>query len=215
MSNVIAPSTAAFTNGPRPPLSVMCLLGATKATVRWSTPPPPGSVSQKQPPGRASRRRFDALPENVCSPLHHLSTWRNDCQTFSGAAAMLAVCFTWREDGEESTTAACAAVAVEIKTMNVAARARLMPRTLSPRPGRRSLRGPGQVRRERIRLAGRRHLEASRQHAVFAERIGEPESRLVIRGFTHQREVVRRGHPARVPDHVAFAVVIVGADRAR
>src|SRR4030095_16435450 len=36
-----------------------------------SIPPPLGSFSQKQPPGRASIERFFASPEYVCSESHH------------------------------------------------------------------------------------------------------------------------------------------------
>src|SRR4030095_15158572 len=60
-----------------------------------SIPPPLGSFSQKQPPGRASIERFFASPEYVCSESHHEPTCpTNASYTFAAGALTFTSNFT-------------------------------------------------------------------------------------------------------------------------
>src|SRR5215472_3735589 len=69
-------------------------------TRRCSTPPPFGSFSQKQPPGRGSIERFFASCEYVCSGLHHEPTCPTSVSyTFAFGALTVASRFTRKPVG--------------------------------------------------------------------------------------------------------------------
>src|ERR1700674_5552092 len=84
---VMAPSTPSPWRGPSAPRRRNTLPGATYTTCICSTEPPSMSVSHQQPPARPSNVRFAALPENVCSELHHRAGCSSAAYALSGAAA--------------------------------------------------------------------------------------------------------------------------------
>src|SRR5882672_3453003 len=63
------------------------------ATVPCSTDAP-SHFSHQHPPARRSKLRFDALPDQVCAPLHQSSTCVSDAHTFSGGAFTSRACVT-------------------------------------------------------------------------------------------------------------------------
>src|ERR1700722_14762289 len=87
----MTPSTASPWKGPRAPRRRRVLPGDTYTTLRCSTDPPPGKVSHQQPPARASKTRFAALPENVWSELHQRAGSSRAAYTLSDDAAVCAV----------------------------------------------------------------------------------------------------------------------------
>src|SRR6266478_4621116 len=115
----MTPSTASPWNGPMAPRRRRVLPGDTYTTLRCSTEPPPGRVSHQQPPARASRTRFAALPENVCSELHQRAGVSRAAYTLSGAAAVYAVSRISKPLPATATTSAVArspAIQVDIHT---------------------------------------------------------------------------------------------------
>src|SRR5262245_59785533 len=68
---VKVPATPDVCNGPSAPASPRPPRGPPQVTPGRSIPPPLRSLSQEQPPGRASIERFLASPEYVCSEPHH------------------------------------------------------------------------------------------------------------------------------------------------
>src|SRR5262245_9286898 len=75
-------------SGPRAPENRTVSRGTTYTTRKCSTPPPLGSFSQKQPPGRGSIERFFASCEYVCSGFHHEPTCPTNASYTLAAGAL-------------------------------------------------------------------------------------------------------------------------------